>query len=65
MGLLFLAAAITAIIIKANTWLSRFFYLGILVGGFLVLPGQSFIVAPVVVVIGLFFKEKIDDIRGS
>lgn len=65
MGVVILAAAITAIFVKADTWPSRFICIGIILAGFFFLPGQSFIIAPVIVFLGLFIKEKLDEMRGS
>jgi hypothetical protein len=65
MGVLILAAAITAIFVKADTGLSKLVCIGIILAGFFLLPPRAFIVAPVAVFIGLIIKEKLDDARGS
>ena len=63
MPIFVLAAAMTAIYVKADTLRSRLVSIGIIIAGFFVLPPQAFVVAPVIVIVGLLLKEKIEDIR--
>lgn len=65
MGILILAASITAVFLKVETWGARLIWIGLMAAGFFLIPGQAAIVAPVVVFIALFFKGKLDDMRGS